>query len=90
MISTGYQAEMGIGAINMARIQGLYDLAVESGIREAGSVDIAKVATNQIVNKKGAWIRYRNKGGHLAMRLLFVFSCRVWLWLGVASRMIAR
>ena len=26
MISTGYQAEMGIGATNMARIQGLYDL----------------------------------------------------------------
>jgi len=52
MISTGYQAEMGIGAINMARIQGLFDLVVESRIPEAGSVDTAKVATNQFVNKK--------------------------------------
>ena len=52
IIGTGAQAEMGIGAIDMARVQGFYDLAVESGILEAGSVDIAKVATDQFVNKK--------------------------------------
>lgn len=52
IIGTGAQAEMGIGAIDMARVQGFYDLAVDSGILEAGSVDIAKVATDQFVNKK--------------------------------------
>ena len=52
IMGTGAQAEMGIGAIDMARVQAFYDLAVESGILEAGSVDIAKVATTQFVNKK--------------------------------------
>ena len=52
IIGTGAQAEMGIGAIDMARVQGFYDLAVEAGILEAGSVDIAKVATDKFVNKK--------------------------------------
>jgi NitT/TauT family transport system substrate-binding protein len=52
IIGTGGQAEMGIGAIDMARVQAFYDLAVESGILEAGAVDIAKVATDQFVNKK--------------------------------------
>lgn len=52
IIGTGYQAEVGIGAIDMARVQAFYDLAVETGILEAGSVDVTKVATDQFVNKK--------------------------------------
>jgi NitT/TauT family transport system substrate-binding protein len=52
IIGTGAQAEMGIGAIDMARVQAFYDLAVETGILEAGSVDVSKVATDQFVNKK--------------------------------------
>ena len=52
IMGTGSQAEMGIGAIDMARVQGFYDLAVSSGILESGSVDITKVATTQFVNKK--------------------------------------
>ena len=52
IMGTGSQAEMGFGAIDMARVQGFYDLAVESGILEAGSVDVTKVATTQFVNKK--------------------------------------
>jgi NitT/TauT family transport system substrate-binding protein len=52
IMGTGAQAEMGIGAIDMARVQGFYDLAVSSGILEAGSVDVTKVATTQFVNKK--------------------------------------
>ncbi|MDO8882573.1 ABC transporter substrate-binding protein, partial [Pseudotabrizicola sp.] len=52
IIGTGYQTEMGIGAIDMGRVQAFYDLAVESGILAAGSVDIEKVATARFVNKK--------------------------------------
>jgi NitT/TauT family transport system substrate-binding protein len=52
IIGTGAQAEMGIGAIDMARVQAFYDLAVDAGILEAGSVDLAKVATDRFVNKK--------------------------------------
>jgi NitT/TauT family transport system substrate-binding protein len=52
IIGTGYQAEVGIGAIDMARVQAFYDLAVAAKILEAGSVDVTKVATSQFVNKK--------------------------------------
>ncbi len=52
IMGTGAQAEMGIGAIDMARVQAFYDLAVNAGILEAGSVDITKVATDKFVNKK--------------------------------------
>lgn len=52
ILGTGAQAEMGIGAIDMARVQAFYDLAIDAGILEAGSVDISKVATDQFVNKK--------------------------------------
>ncbi len=52
IIGTGYQAEVGIGAIDMARVQAFYDLAISTGILEAGSVDVTKVATDQFVNKK--------------------------------------
>lgn len=52
IIGTGYQAEVGIGAIDMARVQAFYELAVSAGILEAGSVDISKVATDKFVNKK--------------------------------------
>ena len=52
IIDSGNQLEVGIGAIDMARVQAFYDLAVEAGILEAGSVDVSKVATAQFVNKK--------------------------------------
>ena len=52
IIDSGNQLEVGIGAIDMARVRAFYKLAVEAGILEAGSVDVAKVATAQFVNKK--------------------------------------
>ncbi|HAD27079.1 MAG TPA: nitrate ABC transporter substrate-binding protein [Rhodobacteraceae bacterium] len=52
IIDSGNQLEVGIGAIDMARVQAFYDLAVEAGILEAGSLDVSKVATSQFVNKK--------------------------------------
>ena len=52
IIDSGNQLEVGIGAIDMARVIDFYDLAVEAGILEAGSVDVTKVATAQFVNKK--------------------------------------
>ena len=52
IIDSGYQLEVGIGAIDLARVEAFHDLAVEAGIIEAGSVDITKVATDQFVNKK--------------------------------------
>jgi NitT/TauT family transport system substrate-binding protein len=52
IIDSGNQLEVGIGAIDMARVQAFYDLAVVAGILEAGSVDVSKVATAQFVNKK--------------------------------------
>ena len=52
IIDSGNQLEVGIGAIDMARVRDFYELAVEAGILEAGSVNVAKVATAQFVNKK--------------------------------------
>ncbi|WP_376870670.1 ABC transporter substrate-binding protein [Albirhodobacter sp. R86504] len=52
IIGSGYQAEAGIGAIDMDRVQAFYDTVVEAGIFEAGDVDISKVATDQFVNRK--------------------------------------
>lgn len=52
IMGSGLQAEMGIGAIDLARVQAFYDMAVATKILEAGSVDVAKVATDQFVNKK--------------------------------------
>lgn len=52
LIGSGYQAEVGIGAIDLARVQASYDAAVAAKIIEAGSVDVTKVATDQFVNKK--------------------------------------
>ena len=52
IIDSGNQLDVGIGAIDMARVQAFYDLAVEAGILEEGSVDVSKVATAQFVNKK--------------------------------------
>lgn len=51
IIDSGYQFEVGIGAIDMARVEAFRDLAVEAGIIDAGAVDVAKVATDQFVNK---------------------------------------
>ena len=52
IIDTGYQLEVGIGAIDMDRIQAFHDLTVEAGIIENGTVDVSLVATDQFVNKK--------------------------------------
>lgn len=52
IIGPGYRAEVGIGAVDMKRIQAFHDLAVAAKIIEPGSVDDSKVATNQFVNKK--------------------------------------
>lgn len=51
IIDSGYQLEVGIGAIDLGRVQAFHDLAVEAGILEAGAVDVSKVATDQFVNK---------------------------------------
>jgi NitT/TauT family transport system substrate-binding protein len=51
IVDVGDALELGIGAISLERIQAFYDLAVNAGILEAGSVDVSKVATDQFVNK---------------------------------------
>ena len=51
-IDSGYQLEVGSGAIDMARVQAFHDLAIEAGIIEAGAVDLAMVSTDRFVNKK--------------------------------------
>jgi len=51
IIDSGYQLEAGIGAIDLERVKAFHDLAVESGIIEAGSVDIDMVATDRFVNR---------------------------------------
>ena len=52
IIGSGFQKEMGIGAIDLKRVQAFYDAAVAAKIIEAGSVDVSKVATDKFVNKK--------------------------------------
>ncbi|WP_153010561.1 ABC transporter substrate-binding protein [Falsirhodobacter sp. alg1] len=52
IVGSGYQAEVGIGAIDMDRVQSFYDTVVAAGILDEGSVDISKVATDQFVNQK--------------------------------------
>ena len=52
IMGTGYQAEAGIGAIDMKRVQAFLDLAVAGKIIAEGAVDITKVATDKFVNKK--------------------------------------
>jgi NitT/TauT family transport system substrate-binding protein len=52
VIDSGYQKEVGIGAIDLDRVASFYDVVVKAGILEEGSVDVAKVATDQFVNKK--------------------------------------
>ena len=51
IIDTGDAVEKGIGALDMGRIEAFHDLAVKSGILEAGAVDLTKVANTQFVNK---------------------------------------
>jgi NitT/TauT family transport system substrate-binding protein len=51
IVDVGDALDKGIGAISLDRIQAFYDLAVNAGILEAGSVDVSKVATDQFVNK---------------------------------------
>lgn len=51
IVDAGESLEKGIGALSLDRVAAFYDLAVASGILEAGSVDTAKVATDQFVNK---------------------------------------
>jgi NitT/TauT family transport system substrate-binding protein len=51
IIDSGDALEQGIGAMSQERIEAFHDLAVSSGIVEAGSVDLGKVATSQFVNQ---------------------------------------
>ena len=52
IVGSGFQADMGIGAIDLKRVAAFYDAAVAAKIIEAGSLDVTKVATDQFVNKK--------------------------------------
>lgn len=51
IIESGDALDKGIGAMDPARIQAFHDLAVRSGILQAGAVDVAKVADTRFVNK---------------------------------------
>ena len=51
IIDVGEALTKGIGAMDMDRVKSFHKLAIDSGIIEAGSVDINKVATDQFVNK---------------------------------------
>jgi len=63
IIDTGDALDKGIGAMDPARIQAFHDLAVQSGILEAGAVDVSKVAGTRFVNKgHGPDIRQRPSG----------------------------
>jgi len=52
IIGSGFQAEVGIGTIDLKRVAAFYDAAVAAKIIEAGSLDVTKLATEQFVNKK--------------------------------------
>jgi NitT/TauT family transport system substrate-binding protein len=51
IVDAGESLEKGIGALSLDRVASFYDLAVNAGILEAGTVDVSKVATDQFVNK---------------------------------------
>ncbi len=51
IIDVGDALTKGIGALDMERVKAFHQLSIDSGIIEAGSVDIKKVATDQFVNK---------------------------------------
>ena len=51
IIDVGDALTKGIGAMDMGRVKAFHKLAIDSGIIEAGSVDINKVATDQFVNR---------------------------------------
>ena len=64
IIETGDTETAGIGAMNLDRVKAFHDLAVSTGIIEAGAVDLSKVATDQFVNKgHGLDIKTRLSGG---------------------------
>ena len=50
IIDVGEAETAGIGAMSLDRVAAFHDLAVATGIIEAGAVDLAKVATDQFVN----------------------------------------
>ncbi len=51
IVDAGGALSKGIGAVSLDQVAAFYDLAVDAGILEAGSVDVAKVATDAFVNK---------------------------------------
>ncbi len=51
IVDAGESLDKGIGALSLDRVAAFHDLAVQSGILEAGSVDVSKVATDRFVNK---------------------------------------
>ena len=50
IIDVGEAESMGIGAMSLERIKAFHELAVTTGILEAGAVDLSRVATDQFVN----------------------------------------
>ena len=50
IIDVGEAETAGIGAMSLDRVAAFHDLAVATGIIEAGAVDLSKVATDQFVN----------------------------------------
>ncbi len=50
IIDVGEAETNGIGSLNLERVKAFHELAVSSGIIEAGTVDLFRVATDQFVN----------------------------------------
>ena len=50
IIDVGEAESMGIGAMSLERVKAFHELAVSTGILEAGAVDLSRVATDQFVN----------------------------------------
>lgn len=51
IVDSGEAEKSGIGAMNAERIKAFYDLCVDAGVLQAGSVDLAAVADFSFVNK---------------------------------------
>lgn len=60
IIDAGEAKEKGIGAVDLQRVKEFHALAERSGIIDAGTVDVTKVATDKFVNK-GTGIDIRDK-----------------------------
>ncbi len=52
IVDSGEALQLGIGAMNTARVKEFYDKMVKAGLYKKGDVDLNKVMTTQFVNKK--------------------------------------